>query len=74
MVGGMTLVFNCLCTKANIKAEDFIDRSVERPDLVIEKQEKDQLTREITDFHTQLKGLPKLAKELSKNSINKFFQ
>jgi hypothetical protein len=70
MIGGMTLIFTRLCTKANMKAEDFIDRSVERPDLVTEKQKKDQLTWEITDFHEQLKELLKLAKELPE----KFYQ
>lgn len=69
MIGGLELIFGRMCSKANMQAEDFIDRSLERPDLKSEKQKKDQLTFEIVDYHTQIKELMKLAKQLP----NSFF-
>lgn len=65
MFGGMDLVFERLCAKCAMKAEDFVDRSIERPDLDTVEKRKAQLTNEILDFHTQLKDLLKLAKQLS---------
>lgn len=64
MVGGLELIFGRMCAKAAMKSEDFVDRSIERPDLKTEKQIRDQLTVEIVDYHTQLKEMIKLAKEL----------
>lgn len=67
MVGGLTLIFGRMCAKAAMKEEDFVDRSLERPDLDTEKKKKDQLTIEIIDYHTQIKDLLKLAQDLPKS-------
>jgi len=65
MFGGLSLVFGRLCAQCAMKEEDFVDRSLERPDLDTAEKRKTQLTLEIIDFHTQIKELLNLAKKLS---------
>jgi hypothetical protein len=66
LMGGLELVWGKLLTECAMKAEDFVDRSLERPDLDTPERKKDQLALERQDFHTQVKDLVELAKNLPK--------
>jgi len=61
-IGGIDMLFTLMCNKIGMQLADFVDRSVDTSSWPEKK--KDQLQFEILDYHSQLKDLVKLAKEL----------
>ena len=64
LLGGIDMIFTLMCNKVNMKATEFVDRSIDDRASWPEKKKQEQLQFEILDFHTQLRNLVKLAKEL----------
>jgi len=64
MLGGIDMIFTLMCNKVGMKSTDFVDRSCPERESWPEKKKQEQLTFEILDFHTQLKNLVALAKDL----------
>lgn len=68
-IGGITQVFTIMCNKSGMKAEEFVDKSMDYSNYSEEEKQK-RLNFEISDFTRQLKNLLTLAKDLPK----KFFE
>jgi len=62
-IGGIDMLFTLMCNKTGMRSTDFVDRSVDISSWP-EKKKQEQLQFEILDYHSQLKELLKLAKEL----------
>lgn len=65
-LGGIGLLFGRICSVCGIEEKDFIDRSVERPELDDDKKKAAQLCIEKVDLQMQIRYILDLIPQLEK--------